>query len=140
MTRSPPIGVEKLSGVFMNTHLWMFSKFYPIFLTSLCYLNQNTIVPSKFQSCLVPRDCDTTSWSSWSSCPNPCRQAIRDAEVGTVYKERKRSITVAPLGGGTLCPKLVERLPCPEADDETRLECPRSVLHISISYLHNSTN
>ncbi|XP_033624785.1 thrombospondin type-1 domain-containing protein 7A-like isoform X2 [Asterias rubens] len=93
----------------------------------LCYLNQNTIVPSKFQSCLVPRDCDTTSWSSWSSCPNPCRQAIRDAEVGTVYKERKRSITVAPLGGGTLCPKLVERLPCPEADDETRLECPRYV-------------
>ena len=81
-------------------------------------------MPSKFQSCLVPRDCDTTSWSGWSSCPNPCQSRPQE-ESSTVYKERKRSITVAPLGGGTLCPKLVERVACPEADEARNAECPR---------------
>ncbi|XP_038045644.1 thrombospondin type-1 domain-containing protein 7A-like [Patiria miniata] len=96
----------------------------------LCYQyeNENSLVPSKFQSCLVPRDCATTSWSTWSTCPNPCKSRP-DPESGTVYKERKRSVTVAPLGGGTLCPKLVERLACPASDEPRRLECPTYVWH-----------
>ncbi|XP_020626858.1 uncharacterized protein LOC110064194 [Orbicella faveolata] len=55
-------------------------------------------------SCVMPRNCRVSSWSSWSACSQPC---------GTGgMQNRKRTVTRYPLCGGSPCRKLMVTRSC----------------------------
>ncbi|KAG7464148.1 hypothetical protein MATL_G00184190 [Megalops atlanticus] len=86
---------------------------------SLC-IHDNA--PVTFQSCVMPRDCETSDWSSWSPCSKTCRAA----DLSPGYRTRTRSLRLIPIGGGRECPALEEKEACNIVGDLLP-KCPRFV-------------
>ncbi|XP_032901589.1 thrombospondin type-1 domain-containing protein 7A isoform X1 [Amblyraja radiata] len=70
-------------------------------------------LPITFQSCVVPKDCQTSEWSEWSPCSKTCYSATSPKG----FRARTSSINQFPVGGGKECPSLEEQEPCsPEGE------------------------
>lgn len=86
---------------------------------SLCTLDNG---PGTFQSCIMPRDCETSDWSAWSPCSKTCRAS----DMSPGFRVRSRSITQNPIGHGKECPTLEEKEACNIIGDLLP-NCPRFV-------------
>ncbi|MBN3300954.1 THS7B protein, partial [Amia calva] len=86
-------------------------------MLSLCIQDN---APMTFQSCVIPRNCETTEWSSWS----PCSKTCRSVDLSPGYRTRTRSMKQVPLGGGRECPILEEKEACNIIGDLLP-NCPR---------------
>ncbi|KAI4901076.1 hypothetical protein NFI96_016564 [Prochilodus magdalenae] len=76
--------------------------------------------PGTFQSCVMPRDCQTSEWSSWSPCSKTCRAT----DLSPGYRVRGRTITQPATGRGKECPILEEKEACNIIGDLLP-RCPR---------------
>lgn len=56
----------------------------------------------------MPKDCQTSDWSSWSYCSKTCRST----DLSPGYRVRTRIMTQIPHGGGKQCPGLQEKEAC----------------------------
>ncbi|XP_076880732.1 thrombospondin type-1 domain-containing protein 7B [Brachyhypopomus gauderio] len=86
-------------------------------MLSLCD-HHNT--PVNFRSCVMPKDCEVSDWSAWSSCSKTCRTS--DQLPG--FRHKKRYMKQAPIGEGKKCPSLEEVETCHTMEDLLPL-CPR---------------
>uniref|UniRef100_A0A3P9C4G4 Thrombospondin type 1 domain containing 7B n=1 Tax=Maylandia zebra TaxID=106582 RepID=A0A3P9C4G4_9CICH len=64
--------------------------------------------PLTFQTCVIPKDCQTSDWSSWS----PCSKTCRSTDLSPGYRLRSRIMTQITVGGGKRCPALEEKEAC----------------------------
>ncbi|KAG8520059.1 Thrombospondin type-1 domain-containing protein 7B [Galemys pyrenaicus] len=78
--------------------------------------------PLTVQSCIMPKDCETTEWSSWSPCSKTCRSGSHSPG----FRSRSRNVKHIALGGGKDCPELLEKEAC-VAVGESWQSCPRPV-------------
>ncbi|KAK7939999.1 hypothetical protein WMY93_003325 [Mugilogobius chulae] len=78
--------------------------------------------PVTFQSCLMPRHCLVSDWSSWS----PCSKTCRSSDLSPGFRLRTRTMTQIPVGGGDQCPALEEKEACNILGDLLP-SCPRFV-------------
>uniref|UniRef100_A0A8C1KE39 Thrombospondin type-1 domain-containing protein 7A n=1 Tax=Cyprinus carpio TaxID=7962 RepID=A0A8C1KE39_CYPCA len=70
-------------------------------------------LPETYLSCLMPKDCVVSEWSSWGSCSKTCL----DPSVPQGSRSRSRQLIRLPTGGGSECPQLEESQACePEGD------------------------
>uniref|UniRef100_A0A665UXM7 Thrombospondin type-1 domain-containing protein 7A n=1 Tax=Echeneis naucrates TaxID=173247 RepID=A0A665UXM7_ECHNA len=76
--------------------------------------------PLTFQACVMPKDCQTSDWSSWSACSKTCRST----DLSPGYRLRSRIMTQIPVGGGKQCPALEEKEACNIIGDLLP-NCPR---------------
>uniref|UniRef100_A0A8C9SRK1 Thrombospondin type-1 domain-containing protein 7A n=1 Tax=Scleropages formosus TaxID=113540 RepID=A0A8C9SRK1_SCLFO len=74
-------------------------------MLSLCAQDSPAIT---YQSCVMPRDCETSDWSQWSPCSKTCRAA----DLSPGYRTRTRYLKQVPVGGGKECPSLEEKEAC----------------------------
>ncbi|XP_036432693.1 thrombospondin type-1 domain-containing protein 7B [Colossoma macropomum] len=88
-------------------------------MLSLCTQDDG---PGTFQSCVMPRDCQTSEWSSWSPCSKTCRAT----DLSPGYRVRSRTITQPVIGRGKECPVLEEKEACNIIGDLLP-RCPRYV-------------
>uniref|UniRef100_A0A8C9U5U9 Thrombospondin type-1 domain-containing protein 7A n=1 Tax=Scleropages formosus TaxID=113540 RepID=A0A8C9U5U9_SCLFO len=86
-------------------------------MLSLCTQDS---VPVTFQSCVMPRDCETSHWSPWS----PCSKSCRATDLSPGYRIRSRSLKQIPVGGGKECPAFEEKEACNIIGDLLP-SCPR---------------
>ncbi|KAF7241749.1 Thrombospondin type-1 domain-containing protein 7B [Varanus komodoensis] len=88
-------------------------------MLSLC-VQEN--IPLNFQSCVMPKDCETSAWSSWSSCSKTCHSG----DLSPGFRSRTRSIKHIAVGTGQACPETEEREPCNPGGGREHLQpCPR---------------
>uniref|UniRef100_A0A6J0SKF4 Thrombospondin type-1 domain-containing protein 7B n=1 Tax=Pogona vitticeps TaxID=103695 RepID=A0A6J0SKF4_9SAUR len=88
-------------------------------MLSLCV--QDT-VPLTFQSCVMPKDCEMSDWSSWSSCSKTCHAG----DLSPGFRSRTRSIKHVAVGAGQECPEAEEREACnTHGTGEYLHPCPR---------------
>uniref|UniRef100_A0A5F9DSJ3 Thrombospondin type-1 domain-containing protein 7B n=1 Tax=Oryctolagus cuniculus TaxID=9986 RepID=A0A5F9DSJ3_RABIT len=85
-------------------------------LISLC--TQDSF-PLTVQSCVMPKDCETTEWSPWSPCSKTCRSGT----LSPGFRSRSRNVKHTTLGGGKECPELLEKEAC--MVEELLQPCPR---------------
>ncbi|XP_039613314.1 thrombospondin type-1 domain-containing protein 7B isoform X2 [Polypterus senegalus] len=78
--------------------------------------------PVTIQSCVMPRQCETSDWSSWS----PCSKTCQSVDLSPGYRTRTRTLKQIPLGGGKECPALEEKEACNIVGDFLP-QCPRFV-------------
>uniref|UniRef100_A0A8C6TPE6 Thrombospondin, type I, domain containing 7Ba n=1 Tax=Neogobius melanostomus TaxID=47308 RepID=A0A8C6TPE6_9GOBI len=89
-------------------------------MLSLClYLYLNS-PPVTFRSCVMPRHCLVSDWSSWSLCSKTCRSS----DLSPGFRLRTRIMTQIPDGGGNQCPALEEKEACNILGDLLP-NCPR---------------
>ncbi|KAM7407697.1 hypothetical protein PAMA_003439 [Pampus argenteus] len=88
-------------------------------MLSLCTKDSS---PLTFQSCVMPKDCQTSDWSSWS----PCSKTCRSTDLSPGYRLRSCIMTQIPVGGGERCPALEEKEACNIIGDLLP-KCPRPV-------------
>ncbi|MGH0120071.1 UNVERIFIED_CONTAM: hypothetical protein FKN15_062761 [Acipenser sinensis] len=88
-------------------------------MLSLCTQDS---APVTFESCILPRDCETSDWSPWSQCSKTCRSM----DLSPGYRTRTRSLKQIPAGGGEDCPALEEKEACNIGGDLLP-QCPRYV-------------
>ncbi|XP_041940176.1 thrombospondin type-1 domain-containing protein 7B isoform X1 [Alosa sapidissima] len=88
-------------------------------MLSLCTQDNS---PGTFQSCIMPKDCETSDWSPWSPCSKTCRAL----DLSPGYRFRTRSRIQAPIGGGKECLALEEKEACNIIGDLLP-HCPRYV-------------
>ncbi|CAL8343145.1 unnamed protein product, partial [Boreogadus saida] len=88
-------------------------------MLSLCTQDDS---PLTFQSCVMPKDCETSDWSSWS----PCSKTCRSSDLSPGYRVRARTMAQIPIGGGKGCPTLEEKEACNIIGDLLP-NCPRFV-------------
>lgn len=88
-------------------------------MLSLCTKDSS---PLTFQACVMPKDCQTSDWSSWS----PCSKTCRSTDLSPGYRLRSRIMTQIPVGGGKRCPALEEKEACNIIGDLLP-NCPRYV-------------
>uniref|UniRef100_A0A672S6X1 Thrombospondin type-1 domain-containing protein 7A n=1 Tax=Sinocyclocheilus grahami TaxID=75366 RepID=A0A672S6X1_SINGR len=82
---------------------------YSVSLLCFCQYSK----PKTYQSCLMPKDCVVSEWSSWGSCSKTCS----DPSVPQGSLSRSRQLIRLPTGGGSECPQLEESQACePEGD------------------------
>ena len=74
------------------------------FILLMCVLRSASRRRRRRQSCSRV-DCVVHSWSSWSPC-----SAKQCGQPGT--QERRRTVHLPPICGGTACPSLVDIVPC----------------------------
>ncbi|XP_015252845.1 PREDICTED: thrombospondin type-1 domain-containing protein 7B, partial [Cyprinodon variegatus] len=86
-------------------------------MLSLC-TKDNT--PLTYQACVMPKDCQTSEWSSWSYCSKTCQST----DLSPGYRLRTRIMTQIPYGGGKQCPALEEKEACNIIGDLLP-KCPR---------------
>ncbi len=100
-------------------------------------------LPETYQSCLMPKDCVVSDWSSWGSCSKICS----DPSVPQGSRSRSRQLIRLPTGGGSECPQLEESLACePEGDGGAALRCVSTaemlcshyIIHLIIMYVFSS--
>ncbi|XP_042804552.1 thrombospondin type-1 domain-containing protein 7B [Panthera leo] len=85
-------------------------------MLSLC--TQDSL-PLTVQSCIMPKDCETTEWSSWS----PCSKTCRSGSLSPGFRSRSRNVKHIAIGGGKECPELLEKEAC--IVEELLQPCPR---------------
>ncbi|XP_064167589.1 thrombospondin type-1 domain-containing protein 7B isoform X1 [Anguilla rostrata] len=88
-------------------------------MLSLCIHDD---APVTFQSCVMPRDCETSEWSAWTPCSKTCQAA----DLSPGYRMRTRGLKQIPIGGGRECPALEEKEACNIVGDLLP-KCPRYV-------------
>uniref|UniRef100_A0A3Q4ARY6 Thrombospondin type-1 domain-containing protein 7A n=1 Tax=Mola mola TaxID=94237 RepID=A0A3Q4ARY6_MOLML len=88
-------------------------------MLSLCTKDS---VPLTFQTCVMPKDCQTTDWLSWS----PCSKTCRSTDLSPGYRLRSRITVQIPVGGGKQCLALEEKEACNIIGDLLP-NCPRHV-------------
>uniref|UniRef100_A0A8C3XB83 Thrombospondin type-1 domain-containing protein 7B n=1 Tax=Catagonus wagneri TaxID=51154 RepID=A0A8C3XB83_9CETA len=86
-------------------------------LLSLC---MQDLFPLTVRSCLIPKDCETTEWSSWS----PCSKTCRSGSLSPGFRSRSRDVKHVAIGGGKDCPELLEKEAC-IVEGELLHPCPR---------------
>lgn len=102
---------------------WLSSKqtVHSMFSSPICSLCTKDAPPLlTFKSCVMPKDCQTSDWSSWS----PCSKTCRSADLSPGYRLRSRIMTQIPAGGGRRCPALEEKEACNIIGDLLP-NCPR---------------
>ncbi|XP_070587525.1 thrombospondin type-1 domain-containing protein 7B [Erythrolamprus reginae] len=88
-------------------------------ILSLCMLEA---IPLTFRSCVMPKDCETSGWSSWSSCSKTCYSG----DLSPGFRSRRRIIKHEALGAGRECPETEEREACNTDGEGKHLQpCPR---------------
>ncbi|XP_077176308.1 thrombospondin type-1 domain-containing protein 7B isoform X2 [Paroedura picta] len=87
-------------------------------MLSLCV--QET-VPLTFQSCVMPKDCETSDWSSWSTCSKTCHSGY----LSPGFRRRTRNVTHIAIGAGKECPETEEREACNIGEGGHLHPCPR---------------
>ncbi|XP_037532443.1 thrombospondin type-1 domain-containing protein 7A [Nematolebias whitei] len=65
-------------------------------------------LPLTIQSCILPKDCQVTEWTEWSSCSKTCV----DPESLKGNRTRRRQVLQFPVGEGEECPPLEEMESC----------------------------
>uniref|UniRef100_A0A8C1KJ43 Thrombospondin type-1 domain-containing protein 7A n=1 Tax=Cyprinus carpio TaxID=7962 RepID=A0A8C1KJ43_CYPCA len=75
-------------------------------------------LPETYLSCLMPKDCVVSEWSSWGSCSKTCL----DPSVPQGSRSRSRQLIRLPTGGGSECPQLEESQACEPEGDGVPLE------------------
>ncbi|KAG8000762.1 Thrombospondin type-1 domain-containing protein 7B [Nibea albiflora] len=88
-------------------------------MLSLCTKGNS---PLTFQACVMPKDCQTSDWSTWS----PCSKTCRSTDLSPGYRLRSRIMTQIPVGGGKRCSALEEKEACNIIGDLLP-NCPRYV-------------
>ncbi|XP_010085254.1 PREDICTED: thrombospondin type-1 domain-containing protein 7B-like, partial [Pterocles gutturalis] len=78
-------------------------------------------VPLTSKSCVIAKDCETSEWSTWSSCSRTCGWG--DLTPG--FRSRRRSVRSVAVGTGKQCPELEEREACSVGGKELLQPCPR---------------
>ncbi|XP_005315890.2 thrombospondin type-1 domain-containing protein 7B isoform X1 [Ictidomys tridecemlineatus] len=86
-------------------------------LLSLCMQDS---FPLTVQPCLMPKDCETSEWSSWS----PCSKTCRSGNLSPGFRSRSRKVKHIAIGGGKECPELLEKEACIVEGDLLQ-PCPR---------------
>uniref|UniRef100_H3D083 Thrombospondin type-1 domain-containing protein 7A n=1 Tax=Tetraodon nigroviridis TaxID=99883 RepID=H3D083_TETNG len=86
-------------------------------MLSLCTRDSSSLI---VQTCVMPKDCQTSDWSPWS----PCSKTCRSADLSPGYRLRSRMVTQIPIGGGKQCPALEEKEACNIIGDLLS-NCPR---------------
>ncbi|XP_062861779.1 thrombospondin type-1 domain-containing protein 7B, partial [Trichomycterus rosablanca] len=76
--------------------------------------------PPTSRSCVMPKDCQTSDWSSWS----PCSKTCQSSDLSPGYRFRSRTIILPAVGEGTECPALEEKEACNIIGDLLS-KCPR---------------
>ncbi|XP_008589330.1 PREDICTED: thrombospondin type-1 domain-containing protein 7B-like, partial [Galeopterus variegatus] len=76
--------------------------------------------PLTVQSCIMPKDCETTEWSSWS----PCSKTCHSGSLSPGFRSRSRNVKHIAIGGGKECPELLEKEAC-IVEGELLQPCPR---------------
>ncbi|KAK1789123.1 hypothetical protein P4O66_015074, partial [Electrophorus voltai] len=88
-------------------------------ILSLCTQDDG---PRTFQSCVIPKHCQTSDWSAWSPCSKTCQAS----DLSPGYRMRTRTITQPAIGGGNKCPAREEKEACNIIGDLLP-KCPRYV-------------
>ncbi|XP_014824302.1 PREDICTED: thrombospondin type-1 domain-containing protein 7A-like [Poecilia mexicana] len=65
-------------------------------------------LPLTIQSCVLPKDCQVTEWTDWSSCSKACA----DPESPRGTRTRRRQVLQFSVGEGAECPVLEETESC----------------------------
>ncbi|XP_024099324.3 thrombospondin type-1 domain-containing protein 7B [Pongo abelii] len=86
-------------------------------MLSLCLQDS---FPLTVQSCIMPKDCETSEWSSWS----PCSKTCRSGSLLPGFRSRSRNVKHIAIGGGKECPELLEKEAC-IVKGELLQQCPR---------------
>ncbi|XP_048340453.1 thrombospondin type-1 domain-containing protein 7B [Sphaerodactylus townsendi] len=87
-------------------------------MLSLCV---QEAIPLNFQSCVMPKECETSDWSSWSSCSKTCHTG----DLSPGFRIRTRNITHIATGAGKECPETEEREACNIGGGRHLHPCPR---------------
>ncbi|KAM8933548.1 thrombospondin type-1 domain-containing protein 7B [Pelodytes ibericus] len=87
-------------------------------LLSICTQDN---MPIQYQSCIYPKDCQVTDWSTWS----PCSRTCQSLDLSPGYRTRSRDVKHIAVGGGRQCPELVEKESCSKQTSTTLPSCPR---------------
>ncbi|XP_055083740.1 thrombospondin type-1 domain-containing protein 7A [Periophthalmus magnuspinnatus] len=77
-------------------------------------------LPLTLQSCVLPRDCQLSPWSPWSTCSKPCSDP--GSPRGT--RTRSRQVTQLSTGEGAQCEPLEESEECDPTGDAVP-PCPK---------------
>lgn len=102
-------------GVLLKIWVWVFPSCF-----SLCSLCTRDGSPLTFQTCVIPKDCQTSDWSPWT----PCSKTCRSTDLSPGYRLRSRMVTQVPIGGGKQCHALEEKEACNIIGDLLP-NCPR---------------
>lgn len=94
-----------------------FEHFSCFYFCSLCTRDSSSLI---VQTCVMPKDCQTSDWSLWS----PCSKTCRSTDLSPGYRLRSRMVTQIPIGGGKQCPILEEKEACNIIGDLLS-NCPR---------------
>lgn len=116
---------------FPQFYIFLFNYFLVVFICSLCNKDSSSCT---FRACVMPKDCQTSDWSSWS----PCSKTCRSTDLSPGYRLRSRIMTQIPVGGGKQCPTLEEKEACNIIGDLLP-NCPRQFLTFIISFLAHSS-
>ncbi|XP_040827450.1 thrombospondin type-1 domain-containing protein 7B [Ochotona curzoniae] len=76
--------------------------------------------PLTVQSCIMPKDCETTEWSPWT----PCSKTCHSGSLSPGFRSRSRNVKHIAVGGGKECPELLEKEAC-IVEGELLQPCPR---------------
>lgn len=94
-----------------------FEHFSCFYFCSLCTRDSSSLI---VQTCVMPKDCQTSDWSPWS----PCSKTCRSTDLSPGYRLRSRMVTQIPIGGGKQCPTPEEKEACNIIGDLLS-NCPR---------------
>lgn len=106
----------------INSHIFLWKIWiwaFPLRFSfcSLCTGDGSSLT---VQTCVMPKDCQTSDWSLWS----PCSKTCRSTDLSPGYRLRSRMVTQIPIGAGKQCPAQEEKEACNIIGDLLP-KCPR---------------